>query len=50
MTSKTVYRDEHYCCMDCGCEFFEEVEGLYDRCNSCGKYRDIKRGVKDAKR
>lgn len=43
-----VYRDEHYCCMDCGCEFFEECPGPRDRCNSCGSPRDNMRGPDDA--
>lgn len=50
VTVGAVYQDEEYCCMDCGCEHFEVTFGMYDRCNSCGKWRDVKRGIKDAER
>ena len=43
-----VYRDPQYCCMDCGCEWFEVTDGPRDRCNSCGSIRDNKRSEADA--
>lgn len=48
-TSSTaeVYRDELYCCMDCGCGYFEVAEGPKDRCNQCGSLRDNRRGLAD---
>jgi len=42
-----VYQDSRYCCMDCGCEYFEEIPGPRDRCNSCGSLRGNQRGRAD---
>lgn len=46
--TEEVYQDDLYCCMDCGCGYFEVRPGPRDRCNSCGSLRDTKRGPKSS--